>query len=233
MMNTPTSASKVLIVEDEQLVREALAASLREHGFLVATAPNAERARYVLEKDRPDLVVLDLSLPDEDGLELLAGLRTTDDLPVIVVSGRGEEDDKIAGLEIGADDYVAKPFSPRELVSRVRSVLRRTQASQNADKEHNFGDVRVNLVTREVFKDNDVLALTAKEFDLLQHFVRFPRVVFSRSQLLRAVWHTTTDTHSEATVTEHIRRLRLKLEADPVNPRHLCTVRGTGYRFVP
>jgi DNA-binding response OmpR family regulator len=232
-MTSPSTASKVLIVEDDELVRDALATALREGGFVVALADSSERARYVMQRSRPDIVVLDLTLPDQDGLELLAEIRTSDDIPVIVCSGRDGEDDKIAGLELGADDYVSKPFSPRELVSRCKTVLRRAATPQSAGADHHFGDVTVNLSTREVTKAGEPLALTAKEFDLLQHFLRFPRVAFSRPQLLKAVWRGGAQSNSEATVTEHIRRLRLKLEDDAATPKHLCTVRGTGYRFIP
>ncbi len=223
---------KVLVVEDDIDVRTATVEALRAAGFLCSEAGDAARARKVIAKARPDLVILDLGLPDSDGLELLRELRTRDDLPVIVVSGRGEENDRVLGLEVGADDYLTKPFSPRELATRSRNVLRRTLSSVTGPRM-TFGPITVDVDTRDVRRDGENLALTAKEFDLLAFLARHPRTVFTRVDLLREVWHSDTEHRSEATVTEHVRRLRLKLESDPANPRYLCAVRGVGYRLVP
>lgn len=229
MPNQPKQ--RVLVVEDDQDTRDAVCAALRWAGFLCSEAGDVTRARKVIAKGRPDLVVLDLSLPDGDGLELLRELRLSDDLPILVLSGRGEEADRVVGLELGADDYLTKPFSARELSSRVRTVLRRSSATRNTSRIV-FGNISIDVDAREVRRAGDMLALTAKEFDLIVFLARSPRTVYSREDLLREVWHS-SDRSGEATVTEHVRRLRLKLEDDPASPRHLCAVRGVGYRLVP
>jgi len=228
----PQTEPKVLVVEDDTDVRNATVAALRAAGFLCSEAGDAARARKVIVKARPDLVILDLGLPDSDGLELLRELRTRDELPVIVISGRGAEDDRVIGLEVGADDYMTKPFSARELATRARNVLRRATSTVTGPRI-SFGEIALDVDAREVRRDGTLLALTAKEFDLLVFLARHPRSVFTRIDLLREVWHSDTEHRSEATVTEHVRRLRLKLEADPTNPRHLAAVRGVGYRLVP
>ena len=220
---------RVLVVDDDADTRAAVLAALRWAGFLCSEAQDVARARKVVTKSRPDAVILDLGLPDGDGMEFLAELRASDDLPVLVVSGRDSEADRVLGLEIGADDYVTKPFSPRELASRVRTVLRRTGTSSG---RVGFGTITIDAEAREVTKGGRSISLTAKEFDLLSFLARHPRSVFSREDLLREVWHT-NDPKSEATVTEHVRRLRLKIEEDPSSPRHLSAVRGIGYRLVP
>ena len=220
---------RVLVVDDDEGTRAAVTAALRVAGYLCSEAKDVARARKVVAKSRPDVVVLDLGLPDEDGMGFLAELRSRDDLPVIVVSGRDSEADRVLGLEVGADDYVTKPFSARELASRVRTVLRRAGSSS---QRLSFGSITVDTVAREVTRNAQPIALTAKEVDLLTFLARHPRSVYSRADLLREVWHT-TDARSEATVTEHVRRLRLKIEEDPALPRHLAAVRGIGYRLVP
>lgn len=221
---------RVLVVDDDADTRAAVCAALRNGGFLCSEAADVARARKVVTKSRPDIVVLDLGLPDGDGMDFLVELRRNDDLPVLVVSGRDSEGDRVLGLEIGADDYVTKPFSAVELASRVRSVLRRTGSSSQS--RVGFGTTTIDAEAREVTHKGKKINLTAKEFDLLAFFARHPRQVFSRVELLREVWHT-TDTRSEATVTEHVRRLRLKIEEDPSSPRHLSAVRGVGYRLEP
>ena len=226
------SVPKVLVVEDDADVRTATVAALRSAGFLCSEAGDAARARKVIVKARPDIVILDLGLPDSDGLELLRELRSKDELPVIVISGRGAEDDRVIGLEIGADDYMTKPFSARELATRAKNVLRRA-SSMVTGPRISFGEIALDVDAREVRREGSLLALTAKEFDLLVFLARHPRTVFTRIDLLREVWLSDTENRSEATVTEHVRRLRLKLEIDPANPRHLSAVRGVGYRLVP
>jgi DNA-binding response OmpR family regulator len=186
----------------------------------------------VISKSRPDIVVLDLGLPDGDGLDLLRSLRTTDNLPVVVCSGRADESDRLSGLEQGADDYVTKPFSIRELSMRVRVVLRRIQNIPSTPTSLHLGQVVIDVEGREVRRNGTPVQLTAREFELLVFLAKNPRTVFTRAELLVNVWHSTGD-RSEATVTEHVRRLRLKLEEDPASPRHLCAVRGVGYRVVP
>lgn len=228
----PPSGSKVLVVEDDPQARAAILLALRSDGFLCSEAGDATRARKVISKSRPDIVVLDLGLPDGDGLDLLREVRTSDDLPVVVCSGRGTENDRIVGLDVGADDYLAKPFSPRELVSRVRSVLRRANTTP-PQSVLRFGNVEINVNTREVTVAGEPVALTAREFELMAFLAQHPREVFSRADLLKAVWRVAPTSKSEATVTEHVRRLRIKLEAEPSTPKHLRAVRGVGYRLVP
>lgn len=231
--DNPASPSfKVLVVEDEPQARAAVLAALRADGLLCSEAEDGSRARRVIAKARPDIVVLDLGLPDGDGLDLLKEIRQSDDLPVVVCSGRGSEADKVLGLDVGADDYLAKPFGGRELVSRVRSVLRRAQSAPS-HAVLRFGNVEINTSTREVTVGGSMVSLTAREFELMAYLAAHPREVFSRADLLRAVWRSAPTSKSEATVTEHIRRLRIKLEAEPGTPKHLRAVRGVGYRLVP
>jgi two-component system response regulator ResD len=225
--------AKVLVVDDDAQTRNAMTAGLRREGFLVCEASDVERARRVINKNRPDIVVLDLGLPDGDGLELLRTLRATDNLPVVVCSGRAGESDRLSGLEQGADDYVTKPFSVRELAMRVRVVLRRIKNTPTTPTNLNLGSVVIDVEGREVRKSGTLVQLTAREFELLVFLAKNPRTVYTRAELLTNVWHTATGDRSEATVTEHVRRLRLKLEEDPASPRHLCAVRGVGYRVVP
>ena len=185
----------------------------------------------VIVKARPDLVILDLSFPGEDGIDFLKELREEDDLPVIVCSGRGNELDRIKGLDIGADDYITKPFSPNELATRVKAVLRRSGNTPVRGKLV-FGDVLIHLDTREVTKNSISVKLTSREFDLLVYLAKHPRMVFSREALLKAIW-SQKGSRTNATVTEHIRRLRSKIENDPNKPLHLIAVRGVGYRLMP
>ena len=182
---------------------------------------------------QPDLVVLDLMLPVLDGFEVCRRLRQVVPIPVIMLTARGEEDDRIAGLELGADDYLTKPFSPRELTARVKAVLRRAGGGVGSSSGTAFeaGPIALDVVAHEVRRSGELLALTAKEFDLLAHFMAHPRRAFRREELLEQVWGWTYG--DTATVTVHVRRLREKVEQDPSEPRHLCTVRGVGYRFEP
>jgi DNA-binding response OmpR family regulator len=188
----------------------------------------------VLNKQMPDLVVLDLMLPKVDGLQLTRWLRARGDVPIIMLTARREEADRIAGLEMGADDYVVKPFSPQELVSRVRAVLRRTRSSAEPDQEPPlvFTDLRIDPQTRLVEVHQEEKILTAREFDLLWLLARHPRQVFTRDQLLERVWGM-QDYIDPGTVTVHMRRLREKIESDPSDPQHILTVWGVGYKFEP
>ena len=197
-------------------------------------AEDGQTALEILEHEPPDLVVLDLMLPEVDGLEITRRLRAEGEIPIIMLTARREETDRILGLEMGADDYVVKPFSPRELVSRVKAVLRRTQGSATARDEQPlvFADLHIDPVTRLVEVNGEERTLTAKEFDLLWVLARHPRQVFNRNQLLDLVWGM-TEYVDPSTVTVHVRRLREKIEADPSNPRHIQTVWGVGYRFEP
>jgi DNA-binding response OmpR family regulator len=225
--------STVLVVDDEPIVREVVVSYLRREGFTTLEAGDGDEARRVLEQRDPGLVVLDLMLPGTDGLQLCRWIRSRSSVPVIMLTARGEETDRIIGLELGADDYVTKPFSPRELAARVRAVLRRADGTIDArDRELAFGDVTVEAATREASKGGEPLALTAKEFDLLWFLASHPRRVFSREQLMARVWGYAAAVDT-GTVTVHVRRLRAKIERDPAHPDHLQTVWGVGYRLVP
>jgi DNA-binding response OmpR family regulator len=221
----------VLVVDDEQIVREVVVRYLERDGYRTLEAADGDRARELLEAESPSLVVLDLMLPGTDGLSLCRWIRSRSDLPVIMLTARGEETDRVVGLEIGADDYVTKPFSPRELTARVRTVLRRSTPAPSRDERLSFDGLELDASTREVTKTGEQLRLTAKEFDLLWFLASHPRRVFSRDQLMDRIWgyDAAVDT---GTVTVHIRRLRRKIEDDPSNPRFLETVWGVGYRFV-
>jgi DNA-binding response OmpR family regulator len=222
----------VLVVDDEPIVREVVVRYLEREGYRTLEAADGEAARDAIERDGADLVVLDVMLPGTDGLELCRWIRARSELPVIMLTARGEEADRIVGLELGADDYVTKPFSPRELAARVRTVLRRTRASDAPAERLDFGDVSLERETREARKGGRELALTAKEFDLLWFLASHPRRVFSRDQLMTSVWGYAAALDS-GTVTVHVRRLREKVEDDPSSPRHLQTVWGVGYRLAP
>ena len=222
----------VLVVDDEPIVREVVVRYLRREGYRTLEAADGNAAKELVERESPSLVVLDLMLPGVDGLELCRWIRRRSELPLIMLTARGEEADRIVGLELGADDYVTKPFSPRELVARVRSVLRRTGPEAPKAEQFVFGDVEIETVTREVRKAGRPVRLTAKEFDLLCFLARHPRRVFSRDQLMDRVWGYAAALDT-GTVTVHIRRLREKIEDDPSRPRFLETVWGVGYRLQP
>ena len=182
----------------------------------------------------PDLVVLDLMLPEVDGLEITRRIRAEGNTPIIMLTARREETDRIVGLEMGADDYVVKPFSPQELVSRVRAVLRRSQSAPVAEETQalKFAGLAIDPATRLVTMAESEVILTAKEFDLLWMLASSPRQVFNRTQLLEQVWGE-SEYLDPSTVTVHVRRLREKIEPDPANPRHILTVWGVGYKFEP
>lgn len=225
---------RILVVEDETSIGEVVNLYLRRAGYEVVFVQDGEAALEALEQQSFDLMVLDLMLPHVGGIEITRWLRTRSDMPIIMLTARGEERDRIAGLEMGADDYVVKPFSPQELVSRVRAVLRRTQGTMGGEPEEAVvhGDLRVDPVTRLVAVRGEERSLTAKEFDLLWLLVRHPRQVFRREQLLDQVWGM-SEYIDPSTVTVHIRRLREKIEQEPSNPQHLQTVWGVGYKFEP
>jgi two-component system, OmpR family, phosphate regulon response regulator PhoB len=225
-------STTVLVVDDEPIVREVVVSYLRREGYRTLEAGDGDSARRLLEKEPPNLVVLDLMLPGTDGLELCRWIRARSELPVIMLTARGEEADRIVGLELGADDYVTKPFSPRELAARVRTVLRRTATEIPRAERLSFDGLEIDARTREVTRNSELLKLTAKEFDLLWFMANHARQVFSRDQLMDRVWgyEAALDT---GTVTVHIRRLRGKIEDEPSRPRFLQTVWGVGYRFDP
>jgi DNA-binding response OmpR family regulator len=229
------SGELVLVVDDEPTVREVVSRYLELGGYRVTTAGDGHAALQLAlsAQPPPDLVVLDLMLPGMDGLEVCRRLRASGSIPIVMLTARGHEADRIVGLELGADDYVVKPFSPRELVARVRSVLRRARGDPAAPRARvHAGDVTIDPATREVEVAGRPVALTAREFELLLFLVRHPRQVFTRGQLLQQVWEYTWlgDT---STVTVHTRRLREKVEDNPSDPQRIQTVYGVGYRFVP
>jgi len=224
--------ARVLVVDDEDSITDLVATALRYVGFEVAVASNGRQALERAGTFRPELVVLDVMLPGTDGLALCRWIRSRGQLPVIMLTARGEEADRIVGLELGADDYVTKPFSPRELAVRVRTVLRRSAQAPPAAERLELGDLVLDARSRDVELDGRTLQLTAKEFDLLFFLASNPRHVFSRDQLMERVWGYSAALDT-GTVTVHIQRLRSKIERDPRRPEHLQTVWGVGYRFVP
>jgi DNA-binding response OmpR family regulator len=225
--------STVLVVDDEPIVRDVVVRYLRRDGLETLEAGTGEEAMALLERELPSLVVLDVMLPGTDGLELCRHIRASSDLPIVLLTARGDEADRIVGLELGADDYVTKPFSPRELAVRVRNLLRRAAPLRAEQPELiRFGHVEVDGAAREVRREGMPLKLTLKEFDLLWFLVSHPRRVFSRDQLMDRVWGYTSALDT-GTVTVHIRRLREKVEEAPSHPQHLETVWGVGYRFTP
>ena len=229
----PHSASRqlILVVDDEPTIREVIRRYLERDGFRVREAEDGFSALEAIQEEPPDLIVLDLMLPGIDGLTIARQLRQRRGLPIIMLTARGETSDRIRGLELGADDYVAKPFSPQEVVARVQAVLRRASGSlQTHDAPLELGGLQIDPQARSVALAGKLIPLTAKEFDLLYLLASHPRQVFTRSQLLDQVWgfHFEGD---PSTVTVHIRRLREKVEADPSHPQFLLTVWGVGYKF--
>jgi len=232
MSESEARRSRVLVVDDEPMVLEVVTSYLERDGYSVATASSGREALAAMERQKPDLVVLDVMLPEIDGFDLLGRIRRSSDMPVILLTARTDEPDRVLGLELGADDYVVKPFSPRELAARVRSVLRRTAPRKPAEALE-FGELAINGVTREITLAGEVIPTTPKEFELIAFLASSPRQVFSRAQLLEQVWDSSADYQDPSTVTVHIRRLRQKIEDDAENPRWLHTVWGVGYRFEP
>jgi DNA-binding response OmpR family regulator len=222
----------VLVVDDEPIVREVVVRYLERDGYEALEAGDVQTARDLVARRSPSLVVLDLMLPGGDGLDLCRWIRGRSELPIIMLTARVDEADRIVGLELGADDYVTKPFSPRELTARVRSVLRRARPGAEPSPPLTFGELGIDPATREVLVAGEPIRLTAKEFDLLHFLAGHPRQVFSRQQLMDGVWgyEAAFDT---GTLTVHIRRLREKIEPDPALPRWIETVWGVGYRFTP
>ena len=230
-----TTAPRVLIIEDDPNVSEVVGRYLEREGYQVERVSDGALGLDRALADPPDLVVLDLMLPSLDGLEVCRRLRASAPVPVIMLTALGEEADRITGLELGADDYVAKPFSPRELTARVKAVLRRAAGAMPAvparETVLTAGPLEVDVLVHEARLNGELVPLTAKEFDLLTHLMRNPRRAFRREELLEDVWGFAYGDTS--TVTVHIRRLREKIEADPSAPRYVCTVWGVGYRFEP
>ena len=226
----------ILVVDDEPMVRNLLSRLLTMDGYQVVEVEDGQAAMDRVRKEPPDLVLLDVMLPARDGLDILGDLRRTSNVPVILLTARGDEADRVIGLKLGADDYIVKPFSAAELSARIESVLRRAHAAPPAGRSGrrlDFDGLVIHLDTREVEVRGERVETTAKEFDLLAFLAGSPRQVFSRQQLLEHVWASSSEWQSEATVTEHVRRLRRKVEEDPDLPRWVTTARGVGYRFEP
>jgi DNA-binding response OmpR family regulator len=230
-MNTKT----ILVVEDEASIAEVVSLYLKRAGYNVQIASDGRQALNILEKQIPDFVILDLMLPEVDGLALTRWLRDRSDVPIIMLTARRAEIDRIAGLEMGADDYVVKPFSPQELVSRVRAVMRRLgreQGEAENDRSLSFNNLSIDPKSRVVTVKEASIELTAKEFDMLYLLARHPKQVFTREQLLERVWGG-AQYIDPGTVTVHVRRLREKIEEDASKPTRLLTVWGVGYKFEP
>lgn len=224
---------RILVVEDEAIVAEVVERFLRREGYETLVVGDGRQALSALGNFIPDLIVLDLMLPEVDGLEVCRQVRSRGETPIIMLTARGDEADKVLGLGLGADDYVTKPFSPRELAARVQAVLRRAKSLPANDAETlRFGTLRMSARTRVVEQEGADLRLTAREFDLLLFLARHAGQVFSREQLMDAVWDYDFAGDS-GTVTVHMRRLREKIEEDPSRPRYLKTVWGVGYKFEP
>ena len=229
------SETLILVVEDEASIAEVVSLYLKRAGFIVQIASDGRQAMNFFQRQQPDFVILDLMLPEVDGLSLTRWLRDRSNVPIIMLTARREEIDRIAGLEMGADDYVVKPFSPQELVSRVRAVMRRLgreQAEAEAERALSFDGLSVDPLSRVVKVQEMEVELTAKEFDMLYLLARHPRQVFTREQLLDRIWGG-AQYIDPGTVTVHVRRLREKLENDPSHPTRLLTVWGVGYKFEP
>jgi DNA-binding response OmpR family regulator len=226
------SVARVLIVDDEPNIREVVGLYLRRDGHEVVSATDGEEALEVFSESKPDLVVLDLMLPKISGLEVCRRMREDRRVPLIMLTARGEEEERIVGLSLGADDYVVKPFSPRELAARVAAVLRRVEESSGPGDQRvlSFDDLRIDPSTREVLVRGEPVTLTAREFDLLYELASSPGRVYTRDQLMELVWGYTFSADT-STVTVHVRRLREKVEPDPARPRYLQTVWGVGYKF--
>jgi DNA-binding response OmpR family regulator len=228
--------ARILVVDDDEQLRALLVLVLEGEGYPVSVAADAESAIAEVKRESTDLVVLDISLGADDGRMVLSRIRELGELPVILISGKGDTADRVLGLRLGADDFLPKPFSPVELVARVESIMRRVgraKPAQPAPATVVTEGLHLDERTREVTVDGSPVELTAKEFDLLAFLVRSPRQVFSRGQLLEHVWASRSDWQDEATVTEHVRRVRHKVEKDPEHPKWITTVRGVGYRYEP
>ena len=230
----PLIGSRILVVEDEASIADVVARYLRRDGHDVETVADGNAALERFEETHPELIVLDLMLPGLDGQEILRHVRSAGNTPVVILTAKGEELDRLLGFGLGADDYVTKPFSPRELAARVQAVLRRANQERPASQSGGIriGDLVIDGTTREVERAGEPIPMTAREFDLIYFLAQHPGQVFNRDQLIDAVWdyHAVSD---PGTVTVHIRRIRAKLEPDPSRPRYLKTVWGVGYKLEP
>lgn len=224
-----TSRRKIMVVDDEKKIVQLVKAYLERDGYRVLAAYDGQEALNLAQREKPDLVVLDLMLPGLSGLDVCRSLRQESDVPIIMLTARAEETDKLVGLELGADDYVTKPFSPRELVARVRAVLRRTEAAPMVERVAR-GDITVDLVRHEAWVRGNPVPLTPTEFELLATLIQSPGRVFTRLQLLDKVLGLEYEGY-ERTIDAHVKNLRQKIEADSRNPQYVVTVYGVGYKF--
>ncbi len=236
MSESDLKTETILIVDDDKALCNLIKRYLAENGYLALTAKDGVEMHQQLEKNTPDLIIMDLMLPGEDGLTLAKQIRNKGNMPIIILSARGDEVDRIVGLEVGADDYLPKPFNPRELLARIRSVLRRTQTNQAQDSNNTeeivFGDFRVQPQSRQLFINNEEVVLTSGEFTLLEVFVNNPNRILSRDsllQLLKGYEHQPYDRSIDVRIT----RLRRKIEPDPSKPTYIHTIWGEGYMFNP
>jgi len=222
--------TEILVVDDEQKIIQITSDYLEAAGYAVLAADNGLSALRVVEEAQPDLVILDLGLPGMNGLDVCRELRKKSDLPIIILTARGEESDKIVGLELGADDYITKPFSPKELVARVRAVLRRMEKSTFDEEIFRVGKVRFDVLKMRLTIDDTAIELTPTEFELLMTLARQPGRIFTRSQLLDAIHGVAFDSYERA-IDAHIKNIRRKIEPDPRQPKYVLTVYGVGYKF--
>jgi len=224
------TGKKILVVDDEPQILDLISSYLNKEGFRVVSAGDGETAIALADQEKPDLILLDLMLPGLSGYEVCTRIRKTSATPIIMLTARDEETDKIVGLELGADDYITKPFSPREVVARVRAVLRRTMHEDAEDKIIRAGDVQIDALRHEVKKGDSTIDLTPTEFKLLETMADSPRRVFTRLQLVEKVQGYSFEGY-ERTIDAHIKNLRQKIENDPKNPHYIQTVYGVGYKF--
>jgi DNA-binding response OmpR family regulator len=228
----PERTHHAMIVEPDAGVRREIHDLMENDGFHVTSVGDGMTLFSLVPIHHPDLVILALDLPEMSGLEVIRRLQAHGRIPAIVVSSRDSETDRVVGLELGADDYLVKPFSGRELLARVHAVLRRVEDRIPCERL-DYGDLVIDLSTRDVLVEDTLVELTALEFDLLAFLASHPRQVFPREALLDRVWDSSRDWQSTATVSEHVYRVRRKIERDPAHPRWVTTVRGVGYRFCP
>jgi DNA-binding response OmpR family regulator len=220
---------RIVAVDDEDSLLKIVRYALEQEGYEVHTASDAAGGAFLFEEVKPDLLILDVMLPDRSGLDLARDIRATSDVPIVMLSARGDEVDRILGLEFGADDYVTKPFSPRELVSRVRAILRRSGRGASERPRITLGDLLIDSESHQVFMRGEPVHLTTSEYGFLQLLARHPGKAFSRAEILRALWDE-SPVGNERAIDVHAHNMREKLEKDPKNPEYLLTVRGFGYR---
>ncbi len=221
---------KVLVVDDEESILKVVEYALSDAGYEVHTAQDGQAAEFLFEQVRPDLVILDVMLPGKSGLDIAKDLRTASNVPIIMLSARGDEVDRILGLEFGADDYVTKPFSPRELVSRVKAILRRVESAPAEKACIEVGDLQIDTLSRQVKLAGQPIHLTTSEYGILLHLAKHPGTAYSRQAILAALWDE-SPIGDERAVDVHIHNIREKIEEDHRNPTYLLTVRGYGYRL--